>query len=103
MLICLAIKTNSRKLNIFIVFITQSYFVVPKNIRLNSTHCFLVKILNKKELQEIAFSHSSDIDFQDLKNLYKKCTEKPYSFLVVDTTFESDNPLHFRKNLLERI
>ena len=69
---------RGRKLNISLVFITQSYFAVPKNIRLNSTHYFVMKIPNKRELQQIAFNHSSDIDFQDFMNLYKKCTTKPY-------------------------
>ena len=94
---------RGRKLNIPFVFITQSYFAVPKNIRLNSTHYFIMNIPNKRELPQIAFSHSSDIDFQDFMNLYKKCTAKPYSFLVIDTTLASDNSLRFRKNLLERI
>ena len=94
---------RGRKLNISLVFITQSYFAVPKNIRLNSTHYFVMKIPNKRELQQIAFNHSSDIDFQDFMNLYKKCTAKPYSFLVIDATLASDNPSRFRKNLLERI
>ena len=62
-----------------------------------------MKIPNKKELQQIAFNHSSDIDFQDFMNLYKKCTAKPYSFVVIDTTLASDNSSCFRKNLLERI
>ena len=62
-----------------------------------------MQIPNKKELQQIAFNHSSDIDFQDFIDLYKKCTTKPYSFLVIDTTLASDNSLSFRKNLLERI
>ena len=62
-----------------------------------------MKIPNKRELQQISFNRSSDIDFRDFMNLYKKCTEKPYSFLVVDTTLALDNPSHFRKNLLERI
>ena len=57
-----------------------------------------MKIPNKRELQQIAFNHSSDIDFMDL---YKKCTVKPYSFLVVDTTIASDNYSCFKKNLLE--
>ena len=61
-----------------------------------------MKILDKRELQQIAWNHSSDVDFQDFANIYKKCTEKPYSFLVIDTTLASDNPLRFRKNLLER-
>ena len=91
---------RGRKLNIPIVFITQSYFKVPKDIRLNSTHFFIMKIPNKRELQQIALNHSSDIDFKDFMNIYKKCTKEPYSFLVNDTTLPSDNPLRFRKNLL---
>ena len=68
---------RGRKLNISLVFITQFYFVVSKTIRLNSTHYFVMKISNKRELQQIAFIHSSDIDFQDFVNLYKKCTANP--------------------------
>ena len=71
---------RDRKLNISIVFITQSYFKVPKNVRLNSTHFFIMKIPNKRELQQIALNHSSDIDFKDFMKIYKKCTAKPYSF-----------------------
>ena len=56
---------RARKLNISIVFITQSYFKVPKDIRLNSTHLFIKKIPNKRELQQTALNHSSDIDFKD--------------------------------------
>ena len=93
---------RGRKLNISPVSITESYFAVPKN-RLNSTHYFIMKIPNKRELQQIAFNHSSDIDFKDFMNLYKKCTAKPYYFLVFHATFASDNPLCFRKNLVERI
>ena len=62
-----------------------------------------MKIPNKKELQQILFNHSSDIDFNNFMNLYKKYTAKPYSFLVIDATLGSDNPLYFRENLLERI
>ena len=64
---------SGRKLNNFLVFITQSYFAVTKNIRLNSTHYFVMKIPNKGELEQIAFNHVSDIVFQDFMNLYKKC------------------------------
>ena len=111
LLICLVIKINpivtelfrGRKLNTSLVFIAQSYFVVPKNIRLNPTHYFVMKITNKRELQQIAFNHSSDIDLQDFMNLYKKFTAKPFSFLLIDTTLASDNLLRFRKNLVERI
>ena len=82
---------RERKLNISLVFITLSCFAVSKNIRLNSTHYFVMKIPNKKELQQILFNHSLDIDFQDFINLRKNCTAKPYSFLVIDTTLASDN------------
>ena len=72
-----AVFIRSRKVNISLVFITQSYFVVPKNIRLNSMHYFIMKIPNKPELQQIAINHSSDIDFREFMNLYKKCNAKP--------------------------
>ena len=55
-------------------------FTVPKNIRINSTHYFIMKILYKREFQQTAFNHSSDIDFKDFMNLYRKCTAEPYSF-----------------------
>ena len=91
---------RGRKLNISIAFITQSYFKVSKDVRLNSTHFFVMKIPNKRELQQIALNHSSDIDFKDFIQIYKHYTKEPYSFLVNDTTLPSDNPLRFRKNLL---
>ena len=91
---------RSRKLYISIVFITQSYFRVPKDVRLNSTHCSIMKIPNKRELQQIALNHSSDIDFKDFVKIYKKCTARSHFFLVNDTTLPSNNPLKFRKNLL---
>ena len=92
---------RGRKLNISIVFITKSYFRVPKNVRFNSAHFFLIKIPNKRELQQIALNHFSDIEFKDFMKNYKKCTAEPYSFLVNDTTLPSDNPLRFRKNFLK--
>ena len=68
------------KLNISLVFFTQSYDAVPKNIKLNSAYYFVMKIPNKREFKQIAFNHSSDIDLQDFMNLYKKCTEKSFFF-----------------------
>ena len=94
---------RGRKLNIYPVFITQSYSAVPKNIRLNSTHYFIMKFPNNGVLEQIAFNNLSDIDFQVFIYLYKKCTANKYSFLVTDTTLSSDNPSCFRKNLLETI
>ena len=90
---------RGRKLNISLVFITQSYFKVPKDVRLNTTHFFIAKIPNKRELQQIVINHSSDISTRDFVNIYKKCTAEPYPFLVNDTTLASDNILRFRKNL----
>ena len=74
---------RGRKLNISLVFITQSYFKVPKDVRLNSTHFFIMKIPNKRELQQIALSHSSDIEFKDFMKIYKKCTAEPYFFWLM--------------------
>ena len=92
---------RGRKLNIFLVFITQSYFKVPKDVRLNTSHFFIAKIPNKRELQQIAINHSSDINTKDFANIYRKCTAEPYSFLVNDTTLASNNPLRFRKLFLK--
>ena len=74
---------------------------MPKNVTLNSAHYFIMKIRNKQELQQVAFNHSSDIDFKDFMNLLKNCTAKSYTFLVIDASLASDNPSHFRKNILE--
>ena len=71
---------RGRKLNISIVFITQSYFKIPKEVRLNTTHFFIMKIPNKRELQQTALNHSSDIDFKNFIKIYKKYTAKPYFF-----------------------
>ena len=90
---------RDRKLNISLVFIMQSYFKVPKDVRLNTTHFFITKIPNKRELQQITLNHSSDISTKDFIDIYKKCTAEPYSFLVNVTTLASDMPLRFRKNL----
>ena len=87
-----------RELYIFLVFITKSYFKVPKDVRLNSTHFFIMKILNKSELQQNARNHSSDISTKDFIKIYKNFTTEPYSFLV-NAMLAPDNPLRFRKNL----
>ena len=92
---------RGRKLNISLVFIAQSYFKFPKDVRLNSTPFFITKIPNKKELQQIALKHLSDISTNIFINIYKKCTAESYSFLVNDTTLASDNPLRYRKILFK--
>ena len=90
---------RGRKLNISLVLITQSYFQVPKDVRLNTSHFLIAKIPNKRELQQITINHSSDINTKDFANIYRKCTSEPYSFLVKDTTLASNNSLRFRENL----
>ena len=91
---------RGRKLNISLVSVPQSCFKVLKTIRLNATHYFIQKIYSKRELEQIASNHSSDIDFKDFIKLYKDYTKEPFSVLVNHTTLPSDNPLRFRKNLL---
>ena len=70
---------RGRKLNISLVFITQSYFEVPKDVRLNTSHFFIVKIPHKGELQQIEINHSSDINNKDFANIYRECTAETYS------------------------
>ena len=70
---------RGKKLNISLVFITQSYFKVPKDVRLNTTHFFIAKIKNKRELQQIAINHSADISTKDFINIHRECTAEPYS------------------------
>ena len=77
-----------RKLNISLVFITQSYFSVPKDVRLNLTHYLIMKIYNRKELENIAITHSADIDYNDFVKIYRKYTKERYSFLIIDTHYQ---------------
>ena len=64
-----------RKLNISLVFITQSYFSVPKDVRLNSTHYLIMKINNGKKLQNIAINHSANIDYKYFMEICRECTK----------------------------
>ena len=82
-------------MNISIVFITQYYFSVPKEARLNSTHYLIMKINNRKDLQQIAVDHSADIDYKDFLKIYRNCTKEPFFFLTIDV----HNPtMKFREN-----
>ena len=87
---------RSRKLNISLCFLTQSYFSVPKDVRLNFTHYVIFKLNNKRELQNIAINHSADIDYKDFVKTYRNCTKEPYSLLTIDTTQSVDK--RFKKN-----
>ena len=92
-----------RKLNISLAFITQSYFSVPKDVRLNSTHYFIMKINNKRELQNISINHSADIDYKDFIKICRECVKEPYNFLTIDTIIPSANTLRFRTNLFDTL
>ena len=73
---------RARKLKISLVFITQSFFKVPKDVRLNTTHFLIMKIPDKTKLQHFAINHSSHFDSKDFIKIYKRCTAEPYSFLI---------------------
>ena len=90
-----------RKLNISLVFITQSYFSVPKDVRLNSTHYLIMKINNRRELQNISINHSADINYQDFIEIYRECTKEPFNFLTIDIALPASDLLRFRKNLFD--
>ena len=71
---------RGRKLNTLIAFITQSYFEVPKDARLNSTNFIIMKLFNKKELEKIALNHSSHIDLNSFIKIYKKMYSRTIFF-----------------------
>ena len=66
-------------------FLTQSYFSVPKDVRLNCTHYISFKLNNRRELQNIVIDNSADIDYKDFIKIYRDCTKKPFNFLTIDT------------------
>ena len=87
---------RGRKLDISLVFITESYFKVPKDVKLN-TNLFISKIPNRRQLQQIAINYSSDISTKTFQNIYRKCTAESYLFFVNGTMLASDNPLMLEK------
>ena len=89
-----------KKVNVSLVFITQSYTSVPKDVRLNSTQYLIMKISNRKELQNIAIIILADIDYKNFVRIYRECARKSYSFLTINTTLPASDPLKFRKKLL---
>ena len=87
------------KLIISLVFITQPYFSVPKDVRLNSTHYLIMKINSKRELQNIAINHSANFDYKDFMKIDREYTKELYSFLTINTTLPASDSLRFRRNL----
>ena len=92
---------RARKINVSIVFITQSYFRALKNARLNSTHYIIMRINNKKELKRIAEEKSGHLDYKDFLKMYKYCTEEPYSFMTIDARPTTTIP--FKENFNDLI
>ena len=92
---------RARKINVSIVFITQSYFRALKDARLNITHYILMKIGNKKELKRIAEEKSGNLDYKDFLKIHNCCTRKPYSFMTIDTRPTSS--VTFKTNFNEPI
>ena len=91
-----------RKLNISLVFISPFYFSITKDVRMNSTH-FIMKINNKRELQNIAINHSANIDYTDFMKIYRECTNEPFNFMAINTALPTSNCLRFRKNLFDTL
>ena len=90
-----------RKLNVSIVFITQSYFRTPEDARLNTTHDILMKIDSKRELKYIAEEKLGDLDYKDFLKIYNNCTKEPYSFMMIDTSPTAT--ITFKKNFNEPV
>lgn len=87
-----------RKLNISLVFVTQSYLPALKDSRLNSKHYLTMKTQNKRELH-----HSANIDYKDFIKIHRKRTSKACSFLTIDTKLPADDPCCVRENLLDAL
>ena len=80
-----------------LLFLSQSYFRVPKDVRFNSTHYLIMKIHNRRELQEIAINYSAEIDYKAFMKIYKNWINEPYSFFTIVTNIHSDNRMRFRE------
>ena len=83
------------------MFLSHSlFFSAPKDVRLNSIRYLIMKIINRRESQNIANNHSAETDYQDFMKIYKECRKEPYNFLEIDTTLPASDPLRFRKYFL---
>ena len=81
------------------MFLTQPYFSVPKDVRLNCTHYNLFKLNNRRELQNIVIDHSADINYKDFIKIYRICTKEPFNFLTIDTTKDNEFIKNFNETL----
>ena len=69
---------RGKKITMSLLSITKSYFPLPKNTRLNSSHYCTMKIPKKRDIQQIAINNSCDIDFKDFMMFYKKMYRKKH-------------------------
>ena len=97
------VNENKTEQNKNLIFITQSYFSVPKDVRLNSTHYLIIKINSRRELQNLAINYSADIDYKDFIKIYRECTKEPFNFLSIYTMLPAIDPLRFRKELFDSL
>jgi hypothetical protein len=88
---------RARKKNTSCIYISQSYFKIPKTIRLNSTYFILNKIATRKEITQIASDHATTIEYDEFMKIYRKATEEPHTFLLIDKV-STELPLQYRKN-----
>ena len=87
----------------FTCFYHEILFPVPKDVRLNLTHYLIMKINNRRELQNITINHSADIDYKNFIEIYRECTKEPFIFLTIDTALPASDPLRFRKDLFDSL
>ena len=90
-----------QKIKYFSCFYYTILFFFSKRFQINSTRFLIMKIKNRRELQNTAINHSADIDYKDFMNIYRECTKEPFNFLTIDTTLPASDPLRFRKNLFD--
>ena len=92
-----------QKIKYFSCFYYTILFFFSKRCQINSTRFLIMKINNRRELQNTAINHSADIDYKDFMNIYRECTKEPFNFLTIDSTLPANNPLRFRQNLFESL
>ena len=92
-----------QKIKYFSCFYYTILFFFSKRCQINSTRFLIMKINNRRELQNTAINHSADIDYKDFMNIYRECTKEPHNFLTIDTMLPASDHLRFRKNLFESL
>ena len=92
-----------QKTKYFTYFYYSILFFCSKRCKIKFKHYFIIKIYNRRELQNNETDHSADIDYKDFMKIYRECTQEPFSFLTIDTTLPASDSLRFRKNLFDSL